>query len=352
VPGEFELDLTIADESPSAQFWFIDFRFLFSPSPTELPEHLRYRIEGTVNAILERDGLAGCYKFLHELTLTHKISELRRQALELSRGRWIDTLRVESLNRGLSIQYWADRNGRDVPKSWIILGIHSGKRKDGRHDPKATSRIDIRWFRNGKEVKDVVIQLELNQLSAEALIQTVIDRHIFHILSSTYEKLRAKPLYANRELSLSFGKASDEPNELELKVQLTTRERISVTIEPVTGRFGISPASRLAIQAEFKLNSKIIDPASNANDYIENLRCVCVSEEVISRAVSVGWVYIRNPGIKKEDLKPIVPRDTLQLSWFRRAGWSQDWVVAFSSSMSGERWWLLQTYVHHSYLFS
>src|ERR1700722_6388022 len=65
VAGEFEVDLTIAEENPEKQFWFIDFRFLFTPAVSQLPEHLRYMIENRVNAALEKDGLAGCYKFLH-----------------------------------------------------------------------------------------------------------------------------------------------------------------------------------------------------------------------------------------------------------------------------------------------
>lgn len=343
VEGEFEVDLTIADESPDAQFWFIDFRFLFSPTIGEPPEHLRFMIESKVNAALEKEGLAGCYNFLHELTLTHKITELRRQAVELSRGRWIDTLRVEPLRRALSIQYWVDRYGKDGPKSWIILGVHSGRRKDGHGDPESSSRISIRWFRDSKEVKDVDIPLDLTNLSAEALIRKVVDRHIFHILSKTHSNLRERPLFGNRELSLSFEKLEHGSKEMRLDVQLTQKDHLTVTIEPVTGRFALSPANRLTSQVEWKLNSQPKDPASNANEFIENLRCVTISEEVISRAVSGGWVHVKQPGFQQDDLRTIVPRDTLQLSWFRRHGWGQDWLIGFSASMSGDRWWLVQT---------
>ena len=86
VPGEFEIDLTIADEDPEKQFWFIDFRFLFSPSVLELPSHLRFYIESKVNAVLLADGLPGCYKLLHEIVLTHKISEFKRQHLSSREG--------------------------------------------------------------------------------------------------------------------------------------------------------------------------------------------------------------------------------------------------------------------------
>jgi mediator of RNA polymerase II transcription subunit 14 len=343
VPSEFEVDLTIADEDPEKQFWFIDFRFLFTPAVPHLPENLRDRIENRVNAALAKDGLAGCYKFLHELVLTHKISEIRKQAIELSRGRWIETLQVEPLHRALSIQYWVDRYGRDGARSWIILGVDSGKQNDGFSRPNATSRISIRWFRDSKEVKDHNILLELTNISAEALLRTVISKHIFHILGSTHNSLRTKPLFMDRELSISFKLSESEPKEPELRVQLTRNDSITVTIEPVTGRFAISPASRLATEVEWKMNTQTRDPAANAHEFIENLRCVTVNEEIISRALSVGWIPIRNPGFRKEDLKLVVPRDTLQLSWFRRPGWNREWVVALSASMSGERWWLIET---------
>lgn len=340
--GEFEVDLTIADEDPEKQFWFIDFRFLFAPASSELPERLRFMIESRVNAALEKDGLSGCYKFLHELVLTHKISEIRRQAIELSRGRWIETIQVEPLHRALSIQYWVDRYGRDGPRSWIILGVDSGRPKDGRFDPKATSRISLRWFRDSKEIKDHRISLELTTISAESILRTVISKHIFHILESTYNNIRTKPLFSNRQLSIHFKVPETEPADPELKVQLTRHSSINVTIEPVTGRFSFSPASKLATLAEWKLNSQSRNPAANASEFIENLRCITITEEIVNRALSAGWIPVKNPGFSREDLKPIVPRDTLHVSWFRRAGWKQDWIIVLSSGMSGERWWLIE----------
>jgi mediator of RNA polymerase II transcription subunit 14 len=342
VPGEFEVDLTIADEDPEKQFWFIDFRFLFTPTTLEIPENLRYGIGTRVNLVLQRDGLVGCYKFLHELVLTHKINEIRRQAIELSRGKWIETLQVEPLHRALSIQYWLDRYGKDGLRSWIILGVDSGKRKDGLLDPKATSRISLRWFRDSKEVKDHGITLDLTTLSAESLLQGVISKHIFYILGSMYKNLVTKPLFSNKQLSISFKVSETDPKDPELRVQLTRQENINITIEARTGYFAISPALRLATRTQINLNSLTKDPAPVAHEFIEKLRCVAVSAEIINRARSVGWEHVENSGLKPEDLKPIMPRDTLQLSWFRRAGWSQGWFIALSASMSGERWWLME----------
>ena len=147
------MDLAIASEEFESQFWFIDLRFTFSPHPAEIDPVLRTQIEQKINDVLLRDGLSGCYKYLHEIVLTRKILELRKQAMDLSRGRWIEGLKVEQLNRAVSIQYWVDRYAKGS-KSWILLGVHSGKPKNGRPHPRDTSRLFIRWFRDGKEVVD------------------------------------------------------------------------------------------------------------------------------------------------------------------------------------------------------
>lgn len=348
VAGEFEIDLTIADEDQASQFWFIDFRFLFSPSLSELPPRHQFHIESKVNATLEKDGLSGCYTYLHEMVLTHKISEFRRQAVELSRSTWIDGLKVEPLHRALCIQYWLDRYKKNGPRSWIILGVHSGRRKDGYHDPKSTSRLFIRWFRDSKEVKDVDIPLDTVNISVERLLKTVIAMHVNHILSSTHTKLAVEPIFANREAALSLYTSNTEPKESTLRVQLTERQHVSITIEPVTGTFIFSPASRIITSSQNKLNSLDRDPALDAHFNIENLRCLAISEELVILGTSVGWRRADNPGISREDLKRKIPKDTKQITWFSRPGWHEDWLVAVTLGMSGESWWLFQTYVSSS----
>jgi mediator of RNA polymerase II transcription subunit 14 len=348
VAGEFEVDLTIGDEDPEKQFWFIDLRFLFSPAPAELSERIRDGLYHRLNKILEDEGLAGCYKFLHEFTLTHKITELRRQAVDLARGTWIETLKVEPLHRSLSIQYWVDRYGKDGPRSWFIIGVNSGRTKNGRPDETATSHLGIRWFRDGKEVQNANLPLELTTISAEALLRLIIQRHAHHIFSNIYSKLRTKPLYKNKDLALSFRK-SLTTGEPELNVQLNQHDKIKITIETVSGKIAMSPASRTVMQAEWKLNMESKDPAQNGHVYIENLRCHSSSEAIMRKSISVGWQPVNNPGLMQEMLKPIVPRDTLQLRWFRRPGWEKDWYAVLSSSMSGDRWLLIEVYVYYVY---
>ena len=105
IPEEFEVDLSIAQEEPSSQLYFIDFRFIFSPTPRELPAgRLRDEIEGRANDILGREGLQGLFDFLHNFVLTHKLAVLKSQALEMVRGYWSDNLLVEAVSRSLFYQ--------------------------------------------------------------------------------------------------------------------------------------------------------------------------------------------------------------------------------------------------------
>ncbi len=355
VPGEFEIDLTIADEDPESQYWFIDFRFLFNPSSSRLNPRLRWHIENKVNEILLKDGLAGCYKYLHELILTYKINEFRRQGSNLARSIWIDSVRVEILNRPISIQYWVNRydamaSDNKPPnikpsKSWIILGVHSGRQIDGRSDPKSTSRLFIRWFRESKEVKDADIQFDDVNISTEKLLKSIIAKHVNHILTSMYKKLLAKPLFSRRDLELSLHASTDDPTDSELKVQLTNEHQLSVKIEPISGRFIFGPICRAYSNFESLLNDKSQDPASDGHIWIERLRSFLLTEEIHSRALSVGWTRVTNPGLNQDTLQQFVAKENLATIWFRRSGWAKDWYLAVSQSMSGEKWHLIKTLV-------
>jgi mediator of RNA polymerase II transcription subunit 14 len=340
VAGEFEVDLGIADDDPESQFWFIDFRFLFSPALSELPLPAWKHLEDRVNVVL-KDGLLGCYNLLHEMVLTHKISEFRRQAVELARGKWIDTLKVELLNRSVSIQYWV---GKEGPKSWIILGVHSGRRKDGRLDPKATSRLSLRWFRSGKEVKDAEIPFDTVTISAITLLKTVIAMHVTSILSSIYEKMQNYPIFAKHEANMALRTSSDEPAESTLKVQLTKSEHVTISMEPITGFFVLSPASQRITQMEGYLNTKR-DPASEGHVLIGNLRAMVLLQDIANHGLSAGWMRDTGLKIAPDELKSKLTKNFLQTAFFRRASWLPNWYAAIQLGMDGERWFLLEMYL-------
>ncbi|KAH8905187.1 mediator complex subunit MED14 [Coniochaeta sp. PMI_546] len=340
VEGEFEVDLTIADEDSEKQFWFIDFRFLFKPAPDELSERLRLFLEDKVNEALATDGLARCYQFLHGFTLTHQITEFTRQAIELSRSRWVDSLKIERLNRAMSVQYWQSRPQIGL-KSWIILGTHSGKK--AQDDPSATSHLFLRWFRDNKEVKDLDISVDSTNISAERILKTVIARHVEHILSSIHSKLLTFPRFSKREASLRLTISRDEPADSQLVMRLSRDNELTVKIDPVTGSFALSPTTRVITQGERQLNTNGKDPVAEGHIILEKTRCFHTMEELTRRGRSMGWLT-HSPGVKPDELRPLVAiRDTFQTLWLRRSGWKPDWSVLVIMSLGGDKWWLVQT---------
>ncbi|CZR50513.1 related to RNA polymerase II mediator complex protein pmc1 [Phialocephala subalpina] len=354
VEGEFELDLTIADEDPKSQFWFIDFRFLFTPSAPTLSLRVRNFIENKVNEISLKDGLSGCYKYLHETVLTYKISECKRQAIDLARAKWTDTLRVDGLNRALSVQYWLNRYNGFGSKSWVIIGVHSGKPDDDDPDSSSTSRLFLRWFRDHKEIKDGNIPFDTVNLSIESLLKILTAKHISHIFTAIFDKLILHPIYANKELSFSLTTSANDPSKPELKVQLTNEREICVKIDPISGRFVFSPTNRMIGFYENSLNApstdpkdpnrkKIEDPVDKAVRILEFLRYKLLEDDIYSRGMTFGWPKLRErPGIKPNVLSEKVPKNTQSQIWLRRPGWAEDWYLLTCLSTSGARWFLIK----------
>ncbi len=347
VKDEFEVDLTIADEDFEKQFWFIDFRFLFSPAPAELSERARQFIEAKVNDALATDGLAGCYKFLHEFVLTHQISEFYRQALALSRNKWVGQLKVERLHRAMSIQYWAGKSAANprerIPGSWIILGVISGQRPGEPRDANATSALVLRWFRDGKEVQGSEIPLTVDKISAETLLKAVIARHVEHILSSINAKLKTKPRFATRQANLRLDLSKDEPTDSALTMQLVDKDDVVVRIAAITGFFDLSPQTTVMGGGVRKFDASL-NPAEDGATILEQLRSVYLTQELNRRAKSTGWA-LSMPPIKPDELKQHVstsPQERYQPVWLRRPAWNANWYVLVSLSLEGDRWWLVE----------
>ncbi|OAA61010.1 RNA polymerase 2 holoenzyme mediator complex component [Niveomyces insectorum RCEF 264] len=399
VPGEFAVDLTLGSDDFSEQLWFLDLRFLFAPASADLTPGLRKALEDRVNSVLATEGLVGCYRCLHEYVLTHQINELRRQALELGRGRWVETLRVEQLNRAVSVQYWTSRAAAAAAaaaattttttapppptssntaaaaglKSWFIIGVHSG-RDAARPVPEeqVTSRLGLRWFRDNKEVKDVDVAFltglglgpsaedardaadatataTATTLSAERIVQTIVALHIAHILTGIHAKLLAKPLFVKRRAAVCLRTSKTDPSASSLTVQLTHRDRICIRIDPVTGLFALAPPSRIAASSEYRINSTVAasgkDPVDEGFAMLDSLRCLSLQDDLSRRAKSYGWSVVRNNAgvVKPDELRQVVNlRDTYQVLWLTRPDWAPLWYLLASFSLSGDRWWLVK----------
>lgn len=350
VPGEFEVDLTIADEDFEKQYWFVDFRFLFEPAPAELSAASRAYLERRLDEeVLATEGLQGCYNFLHEFVLTHKITEYVRQAIELSKEQWVDTLKIERLNRAMAIQYWLNRYPAEGPKSWIIVGVHSGKTPGVPSSPSSTSHLTLRWFRDNKEVKDVAIPFDEATVSTQQLLNKVIGKHIEHILGTIHSKLKAKGKFIRREASLDLKISEHEPMESSLKMQLGYKDYVTVKIAPTTGLFALMPQTNVTFNGEKMLNYQMKDPAEEGLNCLEYVRLHYVADAMNRRGKSLGWHKCKGP-VKPDDIKTMLnTREGFQTMWFRRHGWEKQWYLMLSLSMAGDRWWLIEVYVDESF---
>ena len=341
VRDEFELDLSIADEDPSSQLYFIDFRLSFSPCLAELPPgRVRDEIEGRTNNVLRREGLSGCFDFLHDLVLTHKLAVLRQQAFDLARKRWSENIRVEGLHRSLVVQYWLNRPGG---KNWIEIGIKRNRRKGEKSTGRSFTApyIGLRWHRNGKEVMDPEIKVNVADLSIETILKQVIAAHTNHILKEVKKKLREGAIYSKKTLFVKH-RASRDPADCSLRIQVTTSTVVTAAIEPISGNFALLPASQSNSYVERELNL-LKDPASEAPSRIAALRCRVALEQIESRASFIGWEIAKAMTPSQEIVRKMFSVDVMRLTIFKIKPWKSQWMIASTTSMQEDAWWVVRT---------
>lgn len=340
VRDEFVLELSIADEDPSSQLYFIDFRLAFSPAATEIPGgRLRDDIEGRANDLLKREGLAGCFTFLHDLVLTYKVTILKNQASEMARGLWSENLRVEAVHRSLVVQYWLNKPGG---KNWMEIGI---KRQQERSTPGGVRRpnvphVALRWFRSGKLVTDTQFDVDVAILCLEKLLKQVIAAHTTRIFEEMATRLKDGYLYSERLLKLKHNGSKSEPLDAFLLVQFTPSKAIKLLQNPITGKFALLPASPLHNRAEQGLNA-LPNPGVDAPLRIVNLRCTVAQEEVETYAHGVGWERTSSLDPAQEVVRRHFPREVSKFGFFRKYHWNS-WVLAFTTSLMGDSWWIVE----------
>jgi mediator of RNA polymerase II transcription subunit 14 len=335
--SEFELDVYITGEDSSLPFYFLDVRFLFNPAPQIADGFLRNEIEFKLNAILAENGLRGACDFIHSFILTHKISVLKRQALELSRANWASSLHIEQVHRVLVVQYWAES---PQAKSWIEIGIDSGKRKGARFasDKAITSLIKVRWMRNARAVHDAVIPIDLKELVIEQLLKRVVALHIGYILTSTHTHLAALEATMRGMMTLELTVSETEPADCALVARIGTHPAVTLSIDGVTGRPVLSPGSSTSIQAQANLEHQK-NPAADAYSTLTRYLTFEIQERIYRQAERLGWRLVRNLNIKDEELKAGMGADVLRSGFFRAKGWkSANWFIAYSVTLSGESW--------------
>lgn len=341
VKDEFELDLSIANEDPKSQLFFIDFRFLFAPATANLPAgRFREDIERRVNHILGKDGLAGCFDFLHEFVLTHKIGILRHQAFEMVRGHWADHLKVEAVHRSLVVQYWIQRPGG---KNWVEIGIRKGKarRTTTSSEHPAIPYIALRCFRAGKEVFNTAVSLGLEDLSLATILNQIIAMHTTFLIQETTAKIRMGALYSQKVLKLKQSYSAKRSMDAVLFVQLTSKRAVKIAQEPITGKFAVLPANHLNSRTEYELNG-LANPAADTSQRIAILRCANALDEFDMHARMSGWEILRSLKLDRETVERFFPAGTLRISFLRKPSWTSDWVLAFTTSLAGDAVWIVQ----------
>lgn len=339
VPGEFELDLSVGEENKASQFFFVDVRFRFSPSSIVPKGRMLNELDIRVNDVLRDSGLTGCFDMLHSLVLTNKINILFRQAIELARGLWSDALRVELLHRTLIVQYWALKPGT---KSWLEVGIKSGRRggSNGSIPSFGLPCLGLRWMRDGQEVNNRGIEFDTENLSMEGILRSVIALHVSHILSSVYTGVSGNSLFSVGTLSLQAQLSRTEPGDCQLNVQLTASRYLRVTIEPMSGTSILSatPSILDRIDSDRNPDKSTIDEIISR---IARIRCFSAIEEVESNLRMLGFEMV-NPRALKIDIRKIFPSNVIRFSLLSHRLWERNWVMAATSSMDSDNWWIVQ----------
>ena len=341
VPEEFEVELSIAEENPSSQLYFIDFRFIFVPTPPDLPVgRLQDEIEGRANDVLKKEGLSGLFGLLHNLTLTHKLTILRNQANEMARDYYSEQLKVETVHRSFVVQYWLNKSGG---KSWVEIGLRKGKRTSTSYavDSRHTSYIGIRWFRDGKEVLDHQITIRLDNLSFANILKQVTAQHTSYIFEQITVRLGESLLYSDGCLRLRNKASAMEPMDASLFVQLTTSKAIKIIQEPTSGKFSILPASQSSSRAEYELN-RTASPTAEGASCLAQLRSFVSQEEADMGARNIGWEPIRFFNPSQETLQKLFGKGTQYRKFFKRSAWSSNWMLGFTASQEGDFWWIVE----------
>ncbi|GAB1737282.1 hypothetical protein NU219Hw_g1210t1 [Hortaea werneckii] len=338
VPGEFQVDVAVADEDTSSPFYFIDLRFDFSPSPADLHDQLRAHLEPRINATLAKDGLKGCYDFLHNFILTHKISVLAEQARQLARyGKWVECIKPEHLRRTLVVQYWATLPGA---KNWFEVGIESGRPKRGSR-VAPSPKLSVRWFRRGNEVKDEQLEFNWDTLSFEACLLHVIGKHCSGKLAAAENGLKALAgLSSDLKTNLAIDGGASQGARLSIELS-GMRAPLTVQLEQTTGQLILSPPSTVTRTCEKTLNT---DANADISRVLASCACRTVQEQVRKQAEMLDWQEIRSSA----NSRSVFGNDSWQRSVFLLPGWGQNWAIAVSFGLSGQSWLIVQVAAPHA----
>lgn len=335
VPGEFEVDLSVADYDPTSSWFFIDIRMLFKPSAGKVDAGLHSHFEQLVNQAIATKGLKGCYDVLHDFVLTYKINSLYDQASSLLRGKWHGSLEIQRIRRTLTVGYWRGRAGK---KSWLEVAVASGKSKRIPME-RQTPEIMVRWFRQGVEVEKHALKFDWQTLDLEAMLSQVIAKHASSALGHIRDGLRSLAAGATG-LAMDLHASDDEPNECHLDLRLRSLPTSTkVCLEAVTGRYAVEPASAATSYAQSRLNEESSVDVPRA---LASMLC-SVSMEVLGvTASTLQWARVKQMA-KQDDLKSFFGQYFWQFRvYVPSRQWGDQWAIATTASLGGQDWWIVR----------
>ena len=334
IDDEMEFDVVSFVEDTSDQWWFLDLRLLFASAPViKTGSRFWEQLQPQADYILQDKGLGGLFDFLHNFVLTHKLSVLRSQALELARTGWAGSVKVEKVHREVVVQYWTDRPGK---KNWVEFGTTSNKPKNGKTSWRGPpiSSLKARWFCQGKEVTDANLGIDWKDISMERILKRVIALHTTQILQSTRG-------HFDPRLAVQVDLSNTEPTHCCLTATLgALSNSVTLSLETVTGSFIMQPACALSARAEFAMNQGR-EPAQIAG-ILTSMLSQTLRDQTQRIAQQLGWQRITRQAFRPDSIRAAVKSDVLEYSLYSPRGWTSAWALAAVVSTTGESWWIFE----------
>jgi mediator of RNA polymerase II transcription subunit 14 len=343
-PDLFEFDLTISEEDAAVQLWFVDLRFLFTPTITLDDGAIRQVLQISADNALAEGGVPACAEMLRNYVLTHQITILSSQSIALSRGLWRGVLKSENVHRSLIVSYWTES---PFPKSWIEIGISSGK--TGKRLPPGRVQVpktSSRWRRYGEEAPAGALDLRLEHVSIEGILRRAIARHTSWLLSSSKEIL-LKSANDSSTLSMELHESSEEPTDCKLELRLgSASPLITFAVEQFSGRLTLHPQTEQSIRAEIELNKEgNRKPLTEVANILEFYLCLDMVWRLEKQAVMSGWELMNSVRIGGDQLGQILGTKATRFMFFRPRSWEESrrlWVICVTISLAGSKWWALE----------
>ncbi|KAK7204994.1 mediator complex subunit MED14-domain-containing protein [Myxozyma melibiosi] len=318
VDGEFEVDLGIASEEPNAQFFLIEFRFIFKPESTVTPA-IRMTLERVGNEILATKGMRELYDYLHNFTLSYKLLILNQQFGKLASGIWAGTLSITHFpeRQVIVINYWTELPGR---KSVAEFGILQAR------------VLGVRWL--PRDFPHETFSIDQDDISAQKALSQMLIVHIQQLLHTIYTVFTASPIHS------VLPNLIVPVDDLKLRIELTPSSTTYLTVEHLTGRMILQGSTDLIQSAEKTLNAQT--DLNLAPQILCNLRHLSVQREIEDFAKAADWEIVKVSNIRAEDIRQKYGTGVRQITTIRQRDWIPAWFVVVTISDSAVNLWLTE----------